>query len=222
MEEYLFETHCHTSDVSGCANIPAARVVEEQIAAGYSGIVITDHFNRYTFSRREWRGGEEAVQFYLTGYRRAKAAAGDRLIVLLGMELTFYENNNDYLVYGVTEEFLMAHPNLMELGIEAFSALARENGLLLFQAHPFRNRMTVVDHNLLDGVEVHNGNPRHDSRNDIALAWAEKFGLLQSSGSDYHELEDLHRGGILTSSPITSNEELIAALKAGPKLVGCE
>ena len=81
------------------------------------------------------------------------------------MELRNIYNMNDYLVFGVTEEFLLKYnntdTNFLEMPIGEFSKIAHENGLLLFQAHPFRNHMTITDHNLLDGIEVYNGCVRH-------------------------------------------------------------
>ncbi len=147
--------------------------------------------------------------------RAAKAAAGNRLTVILGMELTFYENDNDYLVYGMTEDFIRQYPNMMELGLERFCALAHENGMVIFQAHPFRNRMTVMPPGLLDGVEVYNGNPRHDSRNDIARMWAEKYEKKMSSGSDYHQSEDLARGGIAVKEPLFDAADIVRVLMNG-------
>ena len=211
MGRFLYELHCHTSEVSVCGRVAAKDVVENYIKAGYSGIVITDHFNRCTFQNQP----EDMAEHYLAGYRAAKAAAGDRLTVILGMELTFFENANDYLVYGMTEEFVKKHLNIREMGLERFSALAHENGMVIFQAHPFRNQMTVMDPALLDGVEVHNGNPRHDSRNDIARMWAEKFEKKMSSGSYYHQVEDIARGGIVTQEPIYDAAALAGVLMSG-------
>ena len=215
MERFLYETHCHTDEVSVCGKVAAKEVVKNYIKAGYSGIVITDHFNRHTFLNKPDLKTSEIVDYYLTGYRAAKKAADDRLNVLLGMELTFYENDNDYLVYGVTEEFLRKNPNIMDMGLARFSELAHENGMVIFQAHPFRNRMTVVNPIYVDGYEVHNGNPRHDSRNEIARMWAQKFDKKVSSGSDYHQIEDLARGGIVTREPIEDVEALVRVLMNG-------
>lgn len=211
MGRFLYELHCHTSEVSICGKVAAKDVVENYIGAGYSGIVITDHFNRHTFHSRP----EDMAEYYLSGYRAAKAAAGNRLTVILGMELTFYENDNDYLVYGMTEDFIRQYPNMMELGLERFCALAHENGMVIFQAHPFRNRMTVMPPGLLDGVEVYNGNPRHDSRNDIARMWAEKYEKKMSSGSDYHQSEDLARGGIAVKEPLFDAADIVRVLMNG-------
>lgn len=211
MGRFLYETHCHTSEVSICGKVAAKDVVENYIKAGYSGIVITDHFNRHTFHSRP----KDMAEYYLAGYRAAKATAGNRLTVILGMELTFYENDNDYLVYGMTEDFIRQYPNMMELGLERFCALAHENGMVIFQAHPFRNRMTVMPPGLLDGVEVYNGNPRHDSRNDIARMWAEKYEKKMSSGSDYHQSEDLARGGIAVKEPLFDAADIVRVLMNG-------
>ena len=50
---------------------------------------------------------------------------------------------------------------------------------------------------LLDGVEVCNENPRHNSHNDRALAYAKEHHLLMTAGSDVHELGDAGGAGLL-------------------------
>lgn len=35
--------------------------------------------------------------------------------------------------------------------------------MLFYQAHPFRNSMKITNPELLDGIEVYNGHPGHDS-----------------------------------------------------------
>lgn len=206
---YLYELHCHTQGVSVCAECPPEQAAELYIQAGYSGVVVTNHMNRWTFrnlsDRLSW---ENQVTHFLSGWQRFRKAAGSRLTVLLGMELRFDENENDYLVYGITPEFLLAHPEIMAMKPASFSKLARENGLLFYQAHPFRDAMTVINPRFLDGVEVWNGHPSHDSRNEIAQAWAEKFDLKQIGGSDFHFEAACAKGGILTDAPILDNNML--------------
>jgi bifunctional N-acetylglucosamine-1-phosphate-uridyltransferase/glucosamine-1-phosphate-acetyltransferase GlmU-like protein len=53
---------------------------------------------------------------------------------------------------------------------------------------------------LLDGVEVLNLNPRHDSHNDLALAYAEEHHLLMTAGSDCHRPGDEGTTGILAET----------------------
>lgn len=217
MKQYLYEMHAHTSEVSPCSTVPADVMVKTYIESGYSGIVITNHFSRHIFNRgsdypsydASWK---EKVDYFLTGYQKAKEAAPADFTVLLGMEIAFLENDNDYLVYGLDENFLYENENLLEMGIKKFSELAHEHGLVVYQAHPFRDRMRVTIPTLLDGVEVHNGHPRHDSRNDIALHWAKKFGLKMVSGTDCHVLGEHARGGIIVPERILDNQQLLAAL----------
>ncbi len=215
MEKYKYEMHCHTDEVSCCGKVSAAELVEAYIEKGYRGIVITDHFSVYTFAAEKGLETKEIIDYYLRGYKAALEAAKGRIEILLGLELRFYNDNNDYLVYGVDEKFLRKNPDIMDMGLENFVKLAHKNGMLVFQAHPFRNNMMVVRPDFIDGYEVYNGNMRHDSRNDITKEWAKKFDKKVVSGSDFHEWEDLARGGVEFYAPIKSSAELIEALKSG-------
>ena len=208
--------HFHTKDTSNCANVKAKIAVEEYIKAGYDGIVVTDHLSPSTYMKygRELLPWEKKVDFFLRGYKSAVKAANGRIPVLLGMEIRFRtsEGDNDYLVYGLNEDFLYKHSNLLEMNIRDFYELTHKNGFLVFQAHPFRIGMKVTNPKFLDGVEIFNGNPRHNSSNDIAEMWAKKFDLMVTSGSDYHEIEDLGTGGIWFDKEITDNKTLIEEL----------
>ena len=44
---------------------------------------------------------------------------------------------------------------------------------------------------------------------------AQKFGMLETSGSDFHEREDFARGGVIFSQPVHTGRELVSALR-GP------
>ena len=65
----------------------------------------------------------------------------------------------------------------------------------------------------LHGIEVYNGNPRHDSHNDKAADFAGSNNLLKLSGSDFHLYEDLGRGGIFLPDDINDNKKLVSYLK---------
>ena len=208
--------HFHTKNTSNCANVKAEIAVEEYIKAGYDGIVVTDHLSPSTFMKygRELLSWKKKVDFFLRGYKAAKETANGRIQVLLGMELRFNksEGENDNLVYGITEEFLYSHPELLHLNSKKFYELCQKNGFLVFQAHPFRVGMKVTNPKYLDGVEIFNGNPRHNSSNDIAEMWAKKYDLMVTSGSDYHEIEDLGSGGIWFNKEIKDNKTLVEEL----------
>lgn len=220
----LFEMHFHTQETSPCGVVPAKDSVKAYKDAGYDGIVVTDHYFDGYFEKilpdMPWT---DKTDRWLQGYRNAKAA-GDAcgLTVLLGMELRFSGEDNDYLVYGLTESLLREYPRLYQMNPVSFSDFARKQGLWWAQAHPFRPWLTRCDPQLLDGVEVHNGNPCHDSHNDLAAAWARENGLPGIAGSDFHEWMMLARAGVRFRGRVDSQSSLLAALKNGEyELVVC-
>ena len=181
---------------------------------GYDAVVITDHYTPQTFARRRHLSWPEQVDWFLSGYQAAREAGRAlNITVLPGMEIRFQENSNDYLVYGIDRTFLVTCPDLFQMTIESFSALARANGLLIYQAHPFRNKMTIVNPRFLFGLEGINSHPRHESRNDIAQAWAKKHHLPVIAGSDFHQAGDQGGSRLIFPRPIQTNKALVDALQ---------
>lgn len=209
------ELHCHSKSISACARVSNEEIIEKFTQAGYTSLVLSNHFNYDTQRHHGCQTYQDFVTLYLKGYEDLKKDAEGKLNVILAMELRFMENCNDYLVFGVTEEFLRAHEDVFSLNPEKFSKIARENGLLFIQAHPFRNSMTVVRPDFLDGVEVYNGHKGHDSRNEIAEMWADKFGLIKTSGTDFHYPHVPANSGIITEEEITDSKQLVEILKSG-------
>lgn len=213
--EYKYELHAHTKEVSRCAGISVKDLIEEYKKAGYSGIVLTDHYSPMTFNPGEFFSKKKALEHYLRAYREAKQYETEDFCVLLGVELRFYATVNDYLIYGVTEEMLYELPFLLKTYIKKASKLFREKGCLFLQAHPFRKMITRANPEYLDGVEVFNGKADKEA-NDKSLKWAEETGAkIQTSGSDCHRQSGVGFGGIITKEPIKNNEDLIRILKSG-------
>lgn len=213
MTEFLLEMHAHSAEVSPCATAPAHKAVEQYIREGYSGMVITDHYNARLFRHMTTASPEEKMRHFLRGFYTARDAATDNFVVLPGMEISFDTSPNDYLVYGIDEDFLTQHQDLYRLDLKAFRELATAHNLLVFQAHPFRVGMKIADYRLLDGIEVYNGNSSHNSNNDIAALWAKKYNLLPISGSDYHCWFGMKPGGLVFDTAVKSNAELLKALR---------
>ena len=217
MSNFLIDPHVHTAETSHCGRVPAARLVELYVRAGYDGIIITDHYTRDFFgsgrngSKQEWPAQIEA---YMAGYRLAEQAGqAAGLKVFSGLELKFDGLPNDYLVYGLDEDFLLAHPELTALDLQSFRALTSDREVLVVQAHPFRDGCSPAPARLLDGLETYNGNPRHDSRNDLAARFARENGLLATAASDAHQPEDVARGGMRFPRPLESIRDFIAAIE---------
>ena len=214
--KYIYETHFHTSDVSTCANISAAEAVELYKKAGYSGVVVTDHFSEECFENKyHGETWTEKIDYFLSGYRNAKKLADETFSVMLGIELRFPDSDNDYLVYGLDEQFLYDHEEIIKMSAKQFKKLAEKNDITVIQAHPFRINSHITNPRYIDGIEIYNGNRRHDSSNNIAEIWAKKHGFLQTAGSDFHEYEDLARSGMICDRFIKDVKEFRAVLLSG-------
>ena len=216
-QQPFFEMHFHTSLSSACGHVDVEDSLPKFKELGYDGIVITDHFRDESFDGLDpslsWA---QKADVWLRGYQAARRV-GDEigLTVLLGMELRFAgpDQVNEYLLYGLSEQQVRNCVDLYTWGEERTSAYARAHGLFMAQSHPFRPDMTRYNPALLDGMEVHNSNPRWDSRNDLAEAYAAEVGLRPLAGSDFHEWVDLVGSGLRFHRPIPDSTALVAALK---------
>lgn len=214
---FLYDCHVHTAETSWCGVLPAEEMVRLYKDAGYTGIVIADHYFQEYFELLPERRWEDKVERYLAGYKAAYAAGQEwGLEVLFGIELRFHNRIEDFLVFGLTPEFLVEHPRLYEHTVESFFQFSQDHGLLVVQAHPFRPGQRPAPAQYLHGVEVFNGNPRHDSGNNLALEFAERHNLIQLSCSDAHQLSDVGMGGIYLEHPVRSSVELAEYLRTHP------
>jgi len=213
---YLYDVHVHTSEVSICGKVDAKTIVNMYKKAGYDGLVITDHYHRDYFEALRAGSWEDKVNEFLHGYRVAlNEGKKIGINVLLGIELRFDENFNDYLVYGIDEKFLYENRYLYEMNISTFHDYIRSTQVLIYQAHPFRVAVFPEKPEYLDGIEVYNGNPRHDSHNEKAAEYAKKHNLKMLSGSDFHRIEDVARGGIILPEAPKDSIELAKLLAGG-------
>ena len=214
------DLHVHTSEVSGCGRVPGAEMARLYAEKGYDGIVITDHLIAH---HREEMAPADREARYLSGWRAAKAE-GEKLglTVLRGAEVRFVTGNEDFLLFGYAEEELGEIMARLDAGatVESFHEWTRSTGrMLLIQAHPFRQGLKQAPLEALDGIEVYNGHPGHQSHNELALARAltGPEGFILTSGSDAHELHHIARGGMITDRPIATEAELVQWLRAHPR-----
>ena len=209
------ELHCHSKDASGCARIDVDTIVNKFTEGEYTTLVLTNHFGDFTYDYLKAESWDDMIDKYVGAYKKLKECADGKLNILMGMELRFKHNNNDYLVFGPDEEFLKSHPDIFDMKVWEFHKICQEKGYLLIQAHPFRNGMQIVKPELLDGIEIFNGHMDHDSRNVIAQIWAEKFGLKRTAGSDYHYSSQTPNAGMLTDVEVKDISTLVEILKSG-------
>lgn len=217
MTKYKYELHCHTAQTSPCAAIDAKDAVELYKSIGYSGMVITDHYSFRTFGTESSFKRQVDVEKFLKGYHAALEAAGENFTVLLGMEIRFFATTNDFLVYGIGEDFVRENGNMLFLGPKKFHELVKKNGGIVIQAHPFRQYVHRANPRYIDGCEIYNAKDRKTDYNQKAEAWAKKNGFkIVTGGADFHrESQKENASGIITEKRIVNNGDLLEILKSG-------
>lgn len=200
---YRIETHLHTKLISACGWLSPGEIISGYKEKGYDAIAITDHFHRVWLNTAgiSLEQGIDISAEFLRGYdavHKAGKKAGIR--VYYSAEIRFDENDNDYLLLGYKKELLNNADAIFRMGISEFSKIAKQAGALIIQAHPYRHGCFPADPSFLDGVEVYNGNLRHNNFNHKAESFAKKNNLIMLAGSDCHRPEDIGFSGILSDT----------------------
>ena len=234
MSIYKYETHLHTSQGSACGQSLGREYIEVYAKAGYKGVFITDHFfggNVVVEARSgNW---EDRVNIYCSGYEDAVAACKEynqkngltgtdkEFQVFFGIEQTF--NGDDYLIYGLTKEWLLSHPDVETMNHRELFMAVNMTGGLMIQAHPFRLRDYIqaihVHPRECHGVEVYNAGNRPEE-NELAALYAKQYNFPVTSGSDNHCKDwvpmmpnGLPIGGMEFDSPLTDVMDYVGRIK---------
>lgn len=219
---YKYDIHVHTMETSRCGYIKAPKIVATYKKLGYSGICITDHLHDLYISLMDCHDDWQlCMDRYMYGYKEAKKA-GDAvgLDVLFGIELRFPENDSDYLIYGVDEAWLRANPYVCRMDHASFFRKFGDS-VLIIHAHPYRY-CDEVFYDCVHGLEIANCNPRHESRNELALQLAREHpALYRTCSSDMHRPGDEGRAGILFSRRVHDSYELKAAIESREYKLWC-
>lgn len=210
---YLYETHMHTSEGSACASCSGTEMARAYAEAGYTGIIVTDHFfygNTAVDRSLPW---SEWVEKYCLGYEHAKAE-GDRLglQVFFGWESGY--RGTEFLIYGLDKQWLLSHPEIKDATVEEQFALVHAGGGIVCHAHPCREASYISEIRLfpeyVDAVEGINAS--HSSRakrslghpefNERAILYAKEHNFPMTAGSDQHNT-DMVGGGMIFPRKLT-------------------
>ena len=222
---YLYETHLHTKEVSACARSSAMDMAKACKEAGYTGIFVTDHnWNGNTALSRTlpW---EKFVERFALGYENAKRIGEEvGLDVFFGWEAGY--NGTEFLIYGLSKEWLLNTPEIKDASIEQQLALVKAGGGMVIHAHPFREEDYIPEirlyPELVDGVEGINAthschlSVAHNQKefDDKAVAYANKYQLPMTAGSDVHSVY-LFGGGMAFKRKLRNGRDFVNAVLGG-------
>ena len=229
---YLYETHMHTSQASRCAVSTGAEMAEAYHRAGYTGVIVTDHHYGGNCAVPRSLGWGEWVDRFCAGYEDARER-GEKLglDVFFGWEAGF--GGLEFLVYGLTPEWMREHPELREpelcggAGVgapEKLYALVHAAGGMMIHAHPYREAPYIDGVRLypdcIDGVEIVNAahhsplshyNPSFDER---AALYAVRHDFAVTAGSDAHGVQ-IPGGGMAFGRRLGSAQDFCRAVLEG-------
>lgn len=221
---YLYETHLHTNQSSACAWNTGYEMAKAAHAAGYAGIIVTDHnWGGYTAvdQKLPWK---DWVERFEQGYLDAKRYADEHpdFDVFFGYEAGF--GGTEFLIYGISPRWLIAHPEIRDASLEEHLRMVRQGGGLVIHAHPYREEWYIPEirlfPDLVDGVEginathsCHLSTSHNDPVfDDRAIAYANAHGLPMSAGSDIHSV-NLFGGGVAFRRRLTSIKDFCDAIR---------
>lgn len=208
------EMHTHTSEGSACAFDPAIKIVEAYAKTEAKGIVITNHYSKNTYERFK----DDLKNNYLKGYHEAQSVSKQYgITIFLGMELNLIHNANDYLIYGIDEDFIERYPLIFSVSLSELKEIVHKENCLLIQAHPLRKECVLVETQYVDGYEL-NYTKFHDNHNDKLICWLKSIQETNSSiivtyGSDCHGVLSVAGALMEFEEDIHSNSELVEAIR---------
>ena len=215
---YRYETHLHSSPVSKCGSYSVRDNMEFYKEIGYDGIFLTNHFIDANIGCDRSLPYEDQIHFFFSDIEE-----GERLADEIGIKFFFGVETSylgtDFLVYGLSKEWYLDHPEIMTLDRKTVLTMMAEDGALIVQAHPFREA-SYIDHVRLfpyhvHAVEIDNcGNK--DFQNEMARLYADMYKLPHSAGSDNHISRYIDRlAGVEFDTPIKDMRDFIERMKNG-------
>lgn len=208
--KYKTELHAHSFPASSCSQIPPGELVQTYAKLGYNTVALTNHFIYDCETPLE-----ERLEKYFSDYEEAKNEAEKCGInVVLGSEIRFSENINDYLVFGIDETDFPVIDGLLGDGVDNFYKKFKNSKNVIVQAHPFRDNMSLANPNSIDGIEVFNMHPGQNSRIGFASKYAKDHNFIITGGTDYHHKGHEGMISMMTKELITSSFELARILKS--------
>lgn len=186
----IIDLHLHESQYSACSWMTVQEAVAAARKQGLDAICITNHDS--------------------LDIRESDLLKTVDFPVFVGVEL--FTDEGEIIAFGL--DVLPEQP----IPAQDFIDFVTEQGGFCFAAHPFRVGSGLGDHMTtlkgLHGVEVCNGG-NLDWENAKAWKACQQLNLVPVGGSDAHLPKDVGRYATWLPAPVTTMQELVAALKSG-------
>ena len=218
---YLYETHLHTNVASACATSNPEDYIRPYINAGYSGIIVTDHFFNGNTSISKNLPWKDKIELFYSSYERTRVEGEKQgLSVFFGWEHCF--ENDEFLIYGLDKQWLIKNQDVMNLNHQELYNVVHNEGGAVVQAHPYRDRDYVKSIKLyphcVDAVEV--ANSGNNAMNDsYAYRYALEHDLPMTAGSDSHNIMDKKElFGVISPTKWESIDDYVKMLRSHSQL----
>ena len=218
----FIDPHVHSNEISRCSKLSVEEVIDNKIALGYDGAILTNHCQPWYYEKHEHK---EEIKKYIEVFEKGRIYAENKnFILMLGIEVTLtVPRYSDWLLYGLTEDILLNSPCLYALTQKELYEFCERNGVVLVQAHPYREPIEPCDPKYMDGVEI-NCHPFHGDlpRKDKVVAFAKGNSLIITCGVDYHETVMDIKAGMIVPDEIKTAKDFGEYLKGGKTVIKIE
>ena len=85
----------------------------------------------------------------------------------------------------------------------------------MYQTHPMRLGVNLGDYRYMHGAEAFNGHINHVNHNELAKMFCETYNLIKTSGTDYHDKDQVITGGIYIPETVNTNNDLTEFMFSG-------
>ena len=205
------DPHIHSKGISTCSQITCEELIDKKLALGLDGAVLANHCQPWYYPESEHKSYVERV---IEEFEKGKAYADKKgFRFFLGLEVSLDEPHYaDWLLYGVTKEFLRASPCLYRLTQKELFTLCEEWGIVLVQAHPYRQ--TPCNPQYMHGVEINCSTGDLDKA-PLVEAFAREHNLLITCGTDDHQITNKYVGGIFVPASCATSQDIASYLRGG-------
>ena len=210
------DTHVHSSGISKCSRVTFKEIVQNKMQAGYQGAILMNHCQPWYYEPEYYK---EWIEAFIEEFNLAREYGKEvGFTFFLGIELSVSTPRwADFLLFGVTEQFLRETFDLCSLSQRQAYELCKKHGVLMVQAHPYRETFEPLDAQFMDGVEINCSRSDIHTRSKVE-AFAKEHGLALTVGTDYHIPYPGDVGGLIIPDGITNSVELVNYLKNSEQL----